>query len=244
MGAVRSLPYLTPAEYQNTYESANALLNKYGNSAMPFLLMDKRRTNGFGQDEFKMLVNGNINYKLNSDFTIGTQIGADYQTITEDEYYTPDSWNARYGYPADQEYFGLIYNINEDRVILNSTTSLKWNKVVKDKHTFDAGIYLEYLKAHIKNSSLARTGFDPVFFTPGTTAGAISDNEDNDYYVPSAGVSLNNAGLFSYFATASYDYDRRYGLEGTIRRDASYRFTADNRWGTFWSLAGRWNISN
>src|SRR5690606_16977455 len=102
MGAVRSLPYLTPDEYKGTYESANALLSKYGNSAMPYLLMDKRRTNGFSQDEFKILVNGNISYKLNDDFTVGTQIGADYQTITQDSYYTPDSWNARYGQPQDQ----------------------------------------------------------------------------------------------------------------------------------------------
>ena len=87
-------------------------------------------------------------------------------------------------------------------------------------------------------------GFDPIFFTPGTTAGAISDSEENDYYVPSAGLTIDNAGLFSYFATASYDYNRTYGVDATIRRDASYRFTANNRWGTFWSVAGRWNISN
>ncbi len=244
MGAVRSLPYLTPDEYKGTYESADALLDKYGNSAMPYLLMDKRRTNGFSQDEFKLLVNANVNYKLNQDFTLGTQIGADYQTITQDSYYTPDSWNAIYGTPSDQEYFGIVSGINEDRVIVNSTTSLKWNKVFNDKHTFNAGAYIEYIKAHFKNSSFTRRGFDPIFFTPGTTAGAVADVEENDYYVPSAGLSVQNAGLFSYFATASYDYERKYGLDATIRRDASYRFTADNRWGTFWSVAGRWNISN
>lgn len=244
MGAVRSLPYLTPAEYEGTYESADAMLDKYGNSAMPYLLLDKRRTNGFSQDEFKMLVNGNINYKLNDDFTVGTQIGADYQTITQDTYYTPDSWNARYGMPADQEFFGIVSGINEDRVIINATTSLKWNKTFNEKHTFNAGAYLEYIKAHFKNSSFGREGFDPIFFTPGTTAGAIADSEENDYYVPSAGLTVDNAGLFSYFATAAYDFDRRYGLDATLRRDASYRFTADNRWGTFWSVAGRWNISN
>jgi len=244
MGAVRSLPYLTPDLYKDSYESADALLREYGNSAMPFLLMDKRRTNGFSQDEFKILVNGNINYKLNDDFTVGTQIGADYQTITQDEYYAPDSWNAIYGTPLDQEFFGIVSGINEDRVIVNSTTSLKWNKIFNEKHTINAGAYVEYIKAHFKNSSFTRRGFDPIFFTPGTTAGAVSDVEENDYYVPSAGLTLDNAGLFSYFATANYDFDRRYGVDATIRRDASYRFTADNRWGTFWSVAGRWNISN
>ena len=244
MGAFQSLPYLTPNEYEGNYENTNALLQKYGNGAMPYLLMDKRRTNGFSQDEFKMLANANVNYKLSDDFSIGTQIGADYQTITQDSYYTPDSWNAKYGKPADQDYFGIVSGINEDRVIINSTTNLKWNKLINNKHELNAGVYIEYIKAHFKNSSFRREGFDPVFFTPGTTAGAIADSEENDFYVPTAGLSIQNAGLFSYFGTASYDYDRKYGLEATIRRDASYRFTADNRWGTFWSVSGRWNISN
>jgi hypothetical protein len=49
--------------------------------------------------------------------------------------------------------------------------------------------------------------------------------------------------LFSYFATLDYDYDSKYGFAATVRRDGSYRFIGDNKWGTFWSVAGRWNIS-
>jgi hypothetical protein len=47
-----------------------------------------------------------------------------------------------------------------------------------------------------------------------------------------------NTGLFSYFGTANYDFDSRFGVTGTIRRDASSRFSQTNRWGTFWSVAG------
>src|SRR5690606_40538927 len=39
-----------------------------------------------------------------------------------------------------------------------------------------------------------------------------------------------------------YDFDDKYGLNGLIRRDGSYRFLDDNKWATFWSVAGRWNI--
>ena len=53
-----------------------------------------------------------------------------------------------------------------------------------------------------------------------------------------------NAGLFSYFASADYDYDERFGGSATIRRDASFRFSSSNRFATFWSVSGRWNISN
>jgi hypothetical protein len=45
-----------------------------------------------------------------------------------------------------------------------------------------------------------------------------------------------NTGLFSYFGTANYDFDSRFGVTGTIRRDASSRFSQTNRWGTFGPL--------
>ena len=37
---------------------------------------------------------------------------------------------------------------------------------------------------------------------------------------------------------------RNMVFSATVRRDASYRFSESNRWGTFWSVAGRWNISS
>ena len=45
-----------------------------------------------------------------------------------------------------------------------------------------------------------------------------------------------------YFGTLDYDFGEKYGLGAVVRRDGSYRFTKRNRWGTFWSVAGRWNI--
>lgn len=48
----------------------------------------------------------------------------------------------------------------------------------------------------------------------------------------------------SYFARASYNYDSKYFLEGSIRRDGSTRFASDKRWGTFYSVGGSYVISN
>lgn len=48
----------------------------------------------------------------------------------------------------------------------------------------------------------------------------------------------------SYFARATYNYDSKYFLEGSIRRDGSTRFASDKRWGTFYSVGGSYVISN
>ena len=50
----------------------------------------------------------------------------------------------------------------------------------------------------------------------------------------------NNEG---YFARVQYDYDTKYFLSGSLRRDASSRFHPDYRWGTFWSVGAAWLIN-
>ncbi|RZK92274.1 MAG: TonB-dependent receptor [Pedobacter sp.] len=48
----------------------------------------------------------------------------------------------------------------------------------------------------------------------------------------------------SYFARATYNYDSKYFVEGSIRRDGSTRFASDKRWGTFYAIGGSYVISN
>jgi len=48
--------------------------------------------------------------------------------------------------------------------------------------------------------------------------------------------------LLSWFGLMYYNFDGKYYVQATIRTDGSSRFGADNRWGTFWSLGGSWNI--
>ncbi|MBN2615279.1 MAG: SusC/RagA family TonB-linked outer membrane protein, partial [Bacteroidales bacterium] len=47
----------------------------------------------------------------------------------------------------------------------------------------------------------------------------------------------------SYFARASYNYKGKYLFTGTLRREGSSRFSANNRWGLFPSLGLGWIIS-
>ncbi|WP_394665616.1 SusC/RagA family TonB-linked outer membrane protein [uncultured Chryseobacterium sp.] len=42
---------------------------------------------------------------------------------------------------------------------------------------------------------------------------------------------------------ADYNYDSRYLVSGSIRRDGSSRFGLDNQYGVFWSASAAWNIA-
>ena len=45
-----------------------------------------------------------------------------------------------------------------------------------------------------------------------------------------------------YLARANYNFNHRYYLSASFRRDASSRFYKDARWGNFWSIGGSWRI--
>jgi len=49
--------------------------------------------------------------------------------------------------------------------------------------------------------------------------------------------------LISYYGRLNYTLMNRYLLTATVRRDGSSRFSKDNRWGTFPSVALAWRIS-
>ena len=48
----------------------------------------------------------------------------------------------------------------------------------------------------------------------------------------------------SYLGRARYNFDERYFVEASFRRDGSSRFSKQNRWGNFWSLGGSWVVSS
>lgn len=49
--------------------------------------------------------------------------------------------------------------------------------------------------------------------------------------------------LISFYGRLNYNFDSRYLLTATVRRDGSSRFGADHKWGIFPSVAGSWRIS-
>ncbi|PYF75033.1 SusC/RagA family TonB-linked outer membrane protein [Pedobacter nutrimenti] len=55
--------------------------------------------------------------------------------------------------------------------------------------------------------------------------------------------SADNYKLSSFLSKAEYEYDGRYFLTGSFRRDGSSRFSPSSRWGNFWSVGASWNIS-
>ncbi len=54
--------------------------------------------------------------------------------------------------------------------------------------------------------------------------------------------SLSEYTMESYFSRANYNYDNKYYLSASIRRDGDSKMPPANRWANFWSVGGAWRI--
>jgi TonB-linked SusC/RagA family outer membrane protein len=50
--------------------------------------------------------------------------------------------------------------------------------------------------------------------------------------------------MMSFLSRAEYNYDNKYYVSGSYRRDGSSKLGDESRWGNFWSVAGSWRIDN
>ncbi|NER17831.1 SusC/RagA family TonB-linked outer membrane protein [Spongiivirga citrea] len=107
------------------------------------------------------------------------------------------------------------------------------------KHTFGAFAGMQTQKFWFEGLRLSTnfvTELIPTFnnVDPETLAVTTGTNNTED----------RTSALFSLFGGFSYDFDNRYLIGATIRRDGSSRFGIDTRYGVFPSATVGWNISN
>src|SRR5690606_36006185 len=53
----------------------------------------------------------------------------------------------------------------------------------------------------------------------------------------------DNYKLASFLGKLEYNFNQRYFLSASYRRDGSSRFSPESRWGNFWSLGASWNAT-
>ena len=103
--------------------------------------------------------------------------------------------------------------------------------------------YLNYNKyfESWKSSVDATVGYDYQFWK--TTSPAYDELNTLGEAQNSIAASDQRHVLLSYYARLNYSFDSRYMLTATVRRDGTSRFSSDNRWGTFPSVALGWRLT-
>jgi TonB-linked SusC/RagA family outer membrane protein len=114
-----------------------------------------------------------------------------------------------------------------------------WNQLAEytrqlGKHNVSIMVSHESQASEYQALSAGRTGF--------------LTNDIFDVNAGDAKSATNGGGTYpwaqeSYLGRVNYNYDNRYLLTGTLRRDGSPYFGPDKRWGSFPSVSGAWRVS-
>ncbi|WP_152285652.1 SusC/RagA family TonB-linked outer membrane protein [Flavicella marina] len=118
-----------------------------------------------------------------------------------------------------------------DETVLNAT--VHYNRLFDDVHSVSGFVGYEQAESTRRNFWAERRGFP----TPDHSELFAGDDDGQQSYGESQSWSRVN-----YFAALSYDYDKKYYLDFTIRHDGSSNFGPNKRFGTFPGVAASWAI--
>ena len=106
------------------------------------------------------------------------------------------------------------------------------------KHNINVMAGMSAYKFGANNFTLSGSGYmdDEVKWN---NMNAVQDKETY-----SAGTSSSTTRKFSVFARVNWNYDSRFYLTGTIRRDGASNFADNHKYATFPSGAFKWNIAS
>jgi TonB-linked SusC/RagA family outer membrane protein len=244
LGAMNSLPHLSPNDY--VYGAGTGLTANnpgYGLLALtPIMLLDRLNTFESEYQKMKILASFAFDYKIFDNITYRSSIGGDLTDDQNLEVEFPNSFNAEYFSQPDETFKGYHFEESDRTFTFDFINSLTYQKVFQEKHSVEVSLYSEYFKAHRREFGFFGQGLNPRQFYPGDGSGFVGDLPGNDYYTDNGRADIKNGGTLSFFATADYDFESKYGFAASIRKDASYRFKDTNKWGTFYSISGRWNL--
>ena len=197
-------------------------------------------TNPFAKEDFEDTKNSNLRVRgnlftelellkaLKYRFNLGFDFSNDRHSYlrkegywTYNQPYDPSSLNKN-----QAQYQGLVFD-----------NTLEYNKKF-GKHDISAVLGTSYFTSTYEQ--IWGTKNDVLM----TSDGRYFDTLDAALSNPKTGNYRDLQKLFSVFGRVNYNYDERYLLSFTMRRDESSKFSPDNRVGYFPSVSAGWRISN
>ncbi len=159
-----------------------------------------------------------------------TNIGLQGQSIRDEQFY-PTYNDDDLGGNTHQATFANIFKNQANYTALIFTNSLNYGLTLADKHNFEALALTEYSDVHsaVLNANSHNTITNEIREL--SSSDAALSSQSSDYY------------RISYLGRLNYNYDGKYLFSASLRTDASSRFGANKRWGTFPSVSLGWNIA-
>ncbi|MEM9673759.1 MAG: TonB-dependent receptor [Bacteroidota bacterium] len=140
--------------------------------------------------------------------------------------------NGRYG--DGRNVGGTSQEATTDQLNWLGTQTLNYNNTFGGVHNLDVLVGYEAQRVKTDQLDYLAEGFSHpslIFPSAGANPQAQTFNSRSEF------------AFESLFSRVSYDFDQKYYLSASLRRDGSSRFGPETRFGTFWSVGGGYAIS-
>lgn len=161
------------------------------------------------------------------DFTFKSLFGA------ETNFWFGRTWAPSYAWDSD---------ISEDEYLSensNRSITLLWDNTLTYNKRFDDGSKI----TAVIGTSAQENRFNTMNGSIQDFSSESTQQLDNGTNQMQVGGNSSEWAIFSYFARATFDYQSKYLLTATVRRDGSSRFGEGNKYGTFPSASAAWRLS-
>ncbi len=235
--AYRMNPFMTPYDANgnlNAKPGNNQALGttsyQFSDQPNPLLVMQSTTKN---RETWRVLGNFYVKFDILK--------GLDFKTT-----FSPSYTNYRQGYfegykDEDGNYYDSSLSNNASDITHNRGFSWTWDNIINynttiaEDHSIGVMALLSSQASNTEKTYWAAT--EVMDNTDWWNMGTGTYNADDSY------TSYTENSMLSYAFRLNYGYKSRYLLTATMRRDASSKFSKDNRWGTFPSMALAWRVS-
>jgi len=228
--ALVTAPNISPFNNDGTYNFSGALIgvmdNKQGQVGFnnPVIQLENNRNNA---ETNHLLGDVHLQLKPVSWFTLKTVYGIDYILVDNEQYFSPISGEGFSTNGSASSFFG-----KNKRYVWSNTAQFDYTFATKHNTSLLLGV--EEQKSDALSYGLNRTTVnDPEF-----------KNIQGGWATPNtAGLGIGENYLYSEFSRLQYNYDRKYFIGGSLRRDGASQLGADSKYGTFWGVSAGWEIT-
>ncbi|MFR9165180.1 MAG: SusC/RagA family TonB-linked outer membrane protein [Dysgonomonas sp.] len=174
---------------------------------------------------FRSLSNVDLTAKISDKVTFKSVFGYDYMDNKHFEFWDPSGVNG-------SSVNGLGSRYTFENKTMTSSSTLRYSNTFANVHNFDVLGGYEAEKSELLGiytvAQQYSTGKLPE----------LSNGLPNE-----ASSEILKDVMNSYLASANYNYNHKYYVSTSFRRDGSSRLGKDNRWANFWSASAAWRLS-
>ena len=175
---------------------------------------------------YRAMISPYLSIRFFPELTYTSRMGVDFLYMNEFGYWS-------FLQPQGNDMRGMGENSTNNQSLITVTNTLNYIKSFNENHNVNLLFGQENSSTNLNNTYLSGSNY-PVPDKNVVSLTATPGSASTDKY---------ELRLASFFFNGEYSYDNKYYLSGSYRYDGSSRFGANNRWAGFWSVGGKYRLT-